>query len=180
MNGLNYTLINLSIGQVGLVWQAGKCPLLFRVILPEALTSTRSLVLRSYSDAAHLSNARIDEICAELKKYDRGEDAEFPSDLFRFDSRGNFYEQVWVETSNIPRGKVISYGEIAKRLSRPGAARAVGTALAKNPLPLIVPCHRVIKSNGELGGFSAGGTTMKRRLLEKEGVVFDSRGRALL
>jgi len=70
---------------------------------------------------------------------------------------------------------VISYGEIAKRLGRPCAARAVGTALAKNPLPLIVPCHRVIKSNGELGGFSAGDTTMKRWLLEKEGVVFDRR-----
>jgi len=75
---------------------------------------------------------------------------------------------------------VNTYGEIAKKIGHPGAARAVGTALAKNPLPLIVPCHRVIRSKGELGGFSAGDTNLKRRLLGKEGIIFDSRGRVIL
>jgi hypothetical protein len=102
MNGLYYTLINLSIGEVGLIWQAGKSPLLLKVILPEAQKFTLFLVLKSYSNAAPLYHARIDEICTELKKYDQGEDAEFPSDLFRLDSRGNFYEQVGLKPATYP------------------------------------------------------------------------------
>ena len=56
----------------------------------------------------------------------------------------------------------------------------MGMALGKNPFPLIIPCHRIVKSTGHLGGFSGGGIIMKRRLLEKEGIVFDSPGRVIL
>jgi methylated-DNA-[protein]-cysteine S-methyltransferase len=177
MNILHYTLIDLSIGQAGLVWRAEKRPLLLRVILPDVATSTRSLILGYYPQAVPSSHIRIDEIRAELEKFDRGEDAEFSSDLFRLDGNGSFYEQVWIETRKIPRGKAVSYSGLAKKIGRPRAARAVGTALANNTLPLIVPCHRVIKSNGELGGFSAGDKTMKRLLLEKEGITLNRRDR---
>ena len=179
MNGLFYTLVSLSIGQVGLVWKEGEIPVLLRVILPEPRNSTLSLILNSYPGATSCHHAEIDEICTALEQYDRGEDIAFPVQLFRLDGMSNFYEQVWAETSKIPRGKVKTYGEIAKKIGHPGAARAVGTALAKNRLPLIVPCHRVVRSNGEPGGFSAGDTNLKRRLLEKEGVFFDSRGRVV-
>jgi methylated-DNA-[protein]-cysteine S-methyltransferase len=81
----------------------------------------------------------------------------------------------------IPFGQVRTYGWIAGQLGRPGAARAVGSALGSNPLPLIVPCHRVVCSNGSLSGFSApGGQALKRFLLEHEGVVFSTQGRVVI
>ena len=72
----------------------------------------------------------------------------------------------------IPPGQVRTYGEIARTLGKPSAARAVGTACARNPLPLLIPCHRVVRSDGKLGGYSLrGGVALKRQLLEAEGAL---------
>jgi len=72
----------------------------------------------------------------------------------------------------IPPGQVRTYGEIARAVGRPSAARAVGTACARNPLPLLIPCHRVVRSDGKLGGYSLrGGVVLKRQLLEAEGAL---------
>ncbi len=74
----------------------------------------------------------------------------------------------------IEPGEVLTYGAVAKRLGQPGGAQAVGGAMGRNPIPIIVPCHRVIAADGELGGFSAnGGTATKRTLLEIEGAPID-------
>jgi O-6-methylguanine DNA methyltransferase len=79
---------------------------------------------------------------------------------------------VWDEAALIAFGQVRTYAWIAARVGRPAAARAVGNALGRNPLPIIVPCHRVVCGSGSLGGFSAeGGMALKRRLLEHEGVL---------
>ena len=78
----------------------------------------------------------------------------------------------------IPRGSVSTYGLIAAHVGVPGGARAVGNALASNPFPLIVPCHRAIRSDLHIGGFQSG-TEMKRALLEKEGIIFDEAGRVI-
>lgn len=73
-------------------------------------------------------------------------------------------------TAAIPAGSVRTYGQIAAAIGRPGAARAVGQALARNPLPVRIPCHRVVRSDGQLGGYSGqGGTAGKQALLEAEG-----------
>jgi methylated-DNA-[protein]-cysteine S-methyltransferase len=81
-----------------------------------------------------------------------------------------FQQQVLEITAEIPLGQVRSYGFIARAIGKPQASRAVGSALAKNPLPFVIPCHRVIRSNGVLGAYSGGGTTIKAHLLELEGV----------
>lgn len=81
----------------------------------------------------------------------------------------NFEKDVLIATFEIPRGKVTTYRRIAEKVGRPRAYRAVGNALHKNPLAPIIPCHRVIKSNGSLGGYG-GGVEAKKRLLEEEGV----------
>ncbi|MFF4170428.1 methylated-DNA--[protein]-cysteine S-methyltransferase [Streptomyces sp. NPDC001744] len=72
--------------------------------------------------------------------------------------------------SGVPYGTVVGYGELARRVGQPGAAQAVGAAMGSNPLPVVVPCHRVVESGGGLGGFG-GGPEAKRRLLELEGVL---------
>lgn len=84
---------------------------------------------------------------------------------------GPFERRVLEQLRRIPRGEVRTYRAIAREIGHPGAVRAVGNACAKNPIPLIIPCHRVVRSDGSLGGYSLrGGRALKRRLLEQEGV----------
>jgi len=80
-----------------------------------------------------------------------------------------FQQQVWRQMRTIPYGRVCSYAEVAQLLGSPGAARAVGAACGKNPIPIVVPCHRVIRQDGTLGGYS-GGVHIKKVLLRIEGI----------
>jgi O-6-methylguanine DNA methyltransferase len=88
------------------------------------------------------------------------------------DLRGatEFQRAVWRKTLEIPRGEVRPYGWVAAEIGRPAAVRAVGTALGHNPIPLIVPCHRVVRSDGTIGQYSMGGPESKRRILRAEGL----------
>ena len=84
-----------------------------------------------------------------------------------------FQQQVWSVTRQIPKGKVATYGQIARKIGNPRASRAVGTALSVNPDAPRTPCHRVVAIDGSLNGYSAsGGLSAKRKLLEAEGVKF--------
>ena len=103
----------------------------------------------------------------------------FQGDLQQFDLLVDiskltpFQQQVLLQTAQIPYGSVTTYGAIAKKVGSPRAARAVGGALGANPIPIIIPCHRVLASTGALTGFSgAGGILMKENLLTLEGVDF--------
>ena len=101
----------------------------------------------------------------QLREYFAGQRNEFSLPL---DLRGtSFQKDVWRALQAIPFGKTLSYGEIAKQLGRPTASRAVGAANGRNPVSIIVPCHRVIGSTGKLTGF-AGGLTAKAHLLNLE------------
>ena len=87
-----------------------------------------------------------------------------------------FISSVLTACRDIRFGQTISYGRLAQKIGRPGTARAVGSALAKNPLPLIIPCHRVVRSNGKIGGFSTPGRmNLKAKLLELEEQVLMDR-----
>lgn len=103
----------------------------------------------------------------QLSAYFRGERLEFD---FPLDISGTtFQKRVWQVVRSIPFGQTISYRDIARKINFPDAQRAVGNALRQNPIPIVIPCHRVIRSNGELGGFVAG-IEVKRKLLEFEGL----------
>lgn len=102
----------------------------------------------------------------QLEEYFKGKRKSFKIPL---DLRGTpFQKKVWKTLLRIPYGKTKSYGEIARAVGNPGAARAVGSANGRNPVAIIVPCHRVIRSGGGLGGYSAG-LSKKRVLLDLEG-----------
>jgi methylated-DNA-[protein]-cysteine S-methyltransferase len=90
-----------------------------------------------------------------------------------------FQRRVLLAEYAIPRGWVSTYGRIAAALGRPGGARAVGRALATNPFPLVIPCHRAVRAGGDLGGYQ-GGVAMKRALLTFEGVEFTEGGKVRL
>lgn len=123
-------------------------------------------------DSQKNSSIRLEDI-SELIKYlgkcFYGENIEF--NCPEFEDKKNFNFKVLQEVSKIPPGEVKTYKEIAESLNSRGY-RAVGNALNKNPLPLIIPCHRVVKSDMTIGGFR-GGIEMKKELLEREGIEFD-------
>ncbi len=82
----------------------------------------------------------------------------------------DFQKSVWQELSRIKYGQTVTYGEIANNIGKPGASRAVGMANNKNPIPIAIPCHRVVASGGKLGGFG-GGVELKKKLLDLETVA---------
>lgn len=97
---------------------------------------------------------------------ERGTPGELPVDLR---SRTAFQREVLEMTARIPSGEVRPYGWLAKEVGSPGAVRAVGSTMAKNPVPLIIPCHRVVRTDGHIGKYSLGGALYKRAILESEG-----------
>jgi methylated-DNA-[protein]-cysteine S-methyltransferase len=109
----------------------------------------------------------LKETATQLEEYFAGERTSFdlPMEL----DGTEFQRQVWTELTRIPYGETISYGELARRVGRPNGPRAVGQANGRNPIPIIVPCHRVLASNG-IGGYG-GGLKVKRALLSVEGVT---------
>lgn len=113
----------------------------------------------SYDDA-------LDELKRELQQYFQGQRVLFNA-VLNLREATVFQRRVWSAVRDIPYGETRSYGQIARQAGSPGAARAVGRAMATNPLPIVVPCHRVIGSDGNLRGFG-GGLDLKRRLLELE------------
>jgi O-6-methylguanine DNA methyltransferase len=115
----------------------------------------------SLGEAPGLAN-----VVDQLRRYFQGEPISFDVRLDLPD-RPPFWRRVWSIVAEIPYGEVRSYGAVARIAGAPAAARAVGGAMANNPVPIIIPCHRVVGHNGSLTGFG-GGLDMKRRLLELE------------
>jgi methylated-DNA-[protein]-cysteine S-methyltransferase len=135
----------------------------------EALTGVRfDDARRGRPNAAGAASGVLRDAAAQLREYFAGTRTAFELPL-RVDG-SPFEHRVWAELRRIPYGTTASYGLIAERVGDPGAARAVGRANARNPIPVIVPCHRVVGADGSLTGFG-GGLACKRRLLELEGAL---------
>nr|WP_209454134.1 methylated-DNA--[protein]-cysteine S-methyltransferase [Thermoanaerobacterium butyriciformans] len=122
-----------------------------------------------HSQCLRGTNLFIADCKEQLRLYFKGHLKEFSVKL---DLEGtDFQKLVWRELMKIPYGFYATYGEIAKRIGKPNASRAVGNALNKNPIPIIIPCHRVIGSDMTLKGFG-GGLNIKAFLLKHEGIAF--------
>ncbi len=129
------------------------------------VTALRLPNLRPELDPALHDPSALAEALDQLGEYFAGSRRAF--DLPLAPAGGDFDLRVWRETSAIPYGETASYGEIARAIGRPGGAREIGGAMARNPIPIIVPCHRVVGSDGALVGY-AGGLERKRALLDLE------------
>ena len=173
---LQYRLIASPFGHLALLWRnTGDGPRVVRILIP---LPGRSAVQRlsDYADAAPGDHPEIEELCAQISRFASGEAIELPIELLDRQACSPFQWQVLMADRATPRGQVRTYGQLAEAVGSPGAARAVGSALARNPFPIVIPCHRAIRADGSLGGYQ-GGLEMKRRLLEMEGVHLDARGR---
>lgn len=154
--------VETALGWLGVAYGPGG---LRRLALPHAEPATLAEELGAPETPVPPAHA---DLAQRLQGYAAGRPQPWPDPL---DPAGAtpFRRAVWEAAMSIPWGEVRSYGWLAAALGCPGAARAVGTALGANPLPIIVPCHRVVGAQGTLVGY-AGGLEMKRRLLALEGI----------
>src|ERR1700751_4559727 len=164
MMASGFALFDTAIGRCGLAWgERGVAG----VQLPEAgERETRARMLQRFPVAGGM---------APPPGGRRGEASDPSPVALDRDQVPAFHRRVYEAARAIPPGMTLSYGDIAARVGAPGAARAVGQALGRNPFPIVVPCHRVLAAGGKIGGFSAqGGIATKRRMLAIEGVPLNS------
>ena len=160
MREIKYVIFNTDMGWVGILASPKG---LLATTLPQRSAEEVNQLLGNRVNQAKWSPQHFADLVERLKVYFSGRKVTFPDEL---DCSGAtaFQGEVWQATRQIPYGETRSYLWVAKHVSRPGAARAVGQALGRNPLAIIIPCHRVVASDGRLGGFG-GGVELKRYLL---------------
>ncbi len=158
-----YHVFNTGKGWVAIL---GSARGLVSVTLPRSSAQEALDSIGEAIEQATPSPERFRDLARRLKDYFNGHKVSFPDEL-DLSSATPFQREVWQATRLMAYGETRSYGWLAKKVAKPGAARAIGQALSKNPLPIIVPCHRVISNDGSLGGFS-NGLEMKRCLLQLE------------
>jgi len=173
----NKIIKSTPFGSVGVIWTVvNDNPRIARVLLSKPGLSAEDQVSALYPNSRTSSCKEIDDASAGIKGFLEGERIDFSLDVADLSLCTKFQQAVLRAEHQIPRGSVSTYQLIAKYLGKRNGARAVGNALANNPFPVIVPCHRAIRSDRHLGGYQ-GGFEMKRALLEKEGIPFDDAGR---
>ena len=165
-------VIDTPFGDLTIVWSvfSGEQKIV-RIVLPGTGTEIPEWTVERWCETAERTASGIRTLLS-------GEDARFDLEDMRMEICSPFQRGVLLAEYGIPRGKVSTYGLIAGAVGVPGGARAVGSALSRNPFPLVIPCHRAVRSDGSLGGYQ-GGIPMKRRLLEMEGMEFDRRNRLI-
>jgi methylated-DNA-[protein]-cysteine S-methyltransferase len=172
-------LVPSPFGTLTLLWQdAAEGPKVQRILLPEDGRPAAAMRQALPAEARPGSCPAMADLGRQITSFLEGQAIVFPVDILALDTCPEFQQRVLRAEHAIPRGWVSTYGRIAAHLGAPGAARAVGNALANNPFPILIPCHRAIRSDGTLGGYQ-GGAVMKRALLEMEGVRISPTGKVL-
>jgi methylated-DNA-[protein]-cysteine S-methyltransferase len=170
---------NTPYGHIVILWSMEDYSTIIRnVFIPRPDMTAEDQVLEIYQDFHELSCPEIDELANSIHKFLKGEDIVFSLDMLDLNNCSLFQKSVLKALNDIPKGKVSSYHLLAKYLGNEKGARAVGNVLSCNPFPIIIPCHRVIRSDGTLGGFQ-GGLNMKKALLKNEGINFDNKGKLI-
>jgi len=172
-----YQIIKVKKEEIGLVWQFvhGK-PQLEYIYLPNPKEKLKERIIKDFPEINKIPRKISGGIDDRIAKLYFGKKENIDLSLLNLSKLTDFSAKVLKQACKIPRGKVVTYSGLAAKLGRPGAARAVGTALANNPFPIIIPCHRVVRADGSLGGFG-GGLKLKRELLDREGVALNDQDR---
>jgi methylated-DNA-[protein]-cysteine S-methyltransferase len=170
---LGFCLFDTALGACGIAWTADA---IAAVQLPEVdADGTRRRMLRYAGECEELvPPAFVQGAVARIQALLTGARDDLADLPLALDGVPEFHRQVYAVARAIPPGEVLTYGEVARRIGDPGAARAVGQALGRNPFAPVVPCHRVLAAGGRSGGFSAeGGAATKLKMLEIEQARFD-------
>ena len=179
MNSQFYNTLHSSFDSFTIVWkEIDTKTQIIRIFLSDPELNSEVKALKANDLIKKKSSPSIELVGEQIQKFLEGEDVKFDLQLIDFDQCSKVQKKVLLAEYGIPRGYISTYKRIANEIGITNGARAVGNALANNPFPIIIPCHRAIKSNGELGGFQ-GGIEMKRALLEMEGIIFSSNGKVI-
>ncbi|MBD3178939.1 MAG: methylated-DNA--[protein]-cysteine S-methyltransferase [Candidatus Latescibacteria bacterium] len=174
-----YHLIKTGFGGVGISWKPGEAGgIIERVFIPDPASSAKEKLLSSFPDSRPGRDKAISVTADKIAAFMEGQDVSFGTGILDMGNCSEFQRRVLMAEREIPRGWISTYGRIGRRIGSERGGRAVGRALAGNPFPLIIPCHRTVRAGGLLGGFQ-GGPGMKRRLLELEGVEVSENGKVL-
>jgi methylated-DNA-[protein]-cysteine S-methyltransferase len=164
-----YVVFDTAFGACGLRWNRVGVT---RLALPQAKADKTEQRVTSGADhrRADGAPAAIMALVADIQRYFAGEEIDFSAVAVDVQGRNDFEHGIYKAARAIGFGYTVTYGELARRAGAPGLTRETGQALGRNPVPLIVPCHRIVAANGRLGGFSApGGNATKERMLALEG-----------
>ena len=170
-NIFKYTIFLTTWGWAGFVFDR-KGLLIF--VLPEERKEDVLFRIRKELKCSNLfeDNRGWENLIQKVKEYYAGKKVNFADYQLNLDSYTNFQKKVLQTVRKIPYGEIRSYKEVAEAAGYPRASRAVGNTMRNNPLPLIIPCHRVIKSDGSLGGFSGKeGIVLKKRMIDLESEI---------
>jgi methylated-DNA-[protein]-cysteine S-methyltransferase len=168
-----YQVIKVGKEKIGLVWDyAGKKPQVEYIYLPNPKRKLKERIIKDFPEISKIPCRIPGRIDDRIEKLYFGKKENIDLSLLNLSQLTDFSAQVLKQACKIQRGQVATYSGLAVKIGATGAARAVGTALANNPFPIIIPCHRVIRADGSLGGFG-GGLAMKKELLTKEGISLD-------
>ncbi|MDX8468593.1 methylated-DNA--[protein]-cysteine S-methyltransferase [Mesorhizobium sp. VK23B] len=165
-----HAVLETVIGYMGIAWSEKG---LIRLCLPER---SREAVERRLFRHAGVSRSTeqpkwVAELIASIKAYAAGEDIDFSGVPVDLDGVDDFRLAIYDAARKLGFGETTTYGELAKRAGHSGLARETGAALGANPVPLVIPCHRILAAGGKIGGFSApGGSATKEKMLAMEGV----------
>jgi methylated-DNA-[protein]-cysteine S-methyltransferase len=168
-------LFATDLGLCGIAWSRRG---ITRLQLPEA--NARATGRRLAHDGARRADgappADVRKVIEDVQRYCAGASIDFSAAILDLSVASDFFRRVYEAARAIAWGRTATYGELARRVGAPGAARGVGQAMGRNPVPIIIPCHRVLASGNKIGGFSAfGGMATKERLLALEGVDVGAR-----
>ena len=165
---IKFAIVSTKFGWVGL---GGSEAGLVLLTLPKSSRKAAISEVKEFAADAVEDTSAFGDLPYRLQRYFYGEKVSFPDSL-DLSGATDFQKAVWNATRFIPYGETRTYVWVAQQIGNPRASRAVGGALARDPFPIIVPCHRVLASNGNIGGFS-GGLALKRRLLKLEAGLLD-------
>ena len=166
-----FTTFDTAVGACAVAWGPGG---ITGVQLPDGdEPATRVRMQRRFPEAQRVAPPpAVEAAIGAMQALLRGETTDLTAVAVDLDAVDHLARRVYAVARTIPPGATLSYGEVADRIGEPRLTREVGRALADNPVPIIVPCHRVLAAGGRIGGFSAnGGITMKLRLLAIEGAL---------
>ena len=170
-----YSMFDTKLGTCGIIYRSVEDAGIVHILLPRSKKDIESRIRKLHPDSVEAESSKIQGLIKDIVRYLNGELVNFSMDLLDPSVCYPFQLKVIETERTVPRGKTAAYGWVAHKIGTKGV-RAVGSALARNPFPLVVPCHRAVRSDRTLGGFQ-GGLEMKRTLLEMEGVEFDSKDR---
>jgi methylated-DNA-[protein]-cysteine S-methyltransferase len=179
MNRQLYHTFSSPFDTFTIVWKSIKSKLqLQRIFLSDAEHKSEEKTLASFKHIELGSSPSIKVLGEKIIQFLKGGDVHFDLEILDFSLCTQIQEKVLRAEIEIPRGWISTYKRIANYIGLPNGARVVGNSLANNPFPIIIPCHRAIKSNSELGGYQ-GGIEMKAKLLEMEGIEISEKRKVM-